>query len=145
MSLAYPTFGSNTPVVVDGDYHYTNMFDVVVDSFYSALEKLNYGGANVYVAETGWPTRGNPPYTSVENARTYNQGLLKKFTMGSTRATLRRPNVPVVTFFFEMFDEVEQGFGLSAVRFINALSSGSGYKMYCDRDQINSVKSQNNR
>ncbi|RID54839.1 hypothetical protein BRARA_G02129 [Brassica rapa] len=102
ISTAYPTFGSNTPVVVDGDYHYTNMFDVVVDSFYSALEKLNYGGANVYVAETGWPTRGNPPYTSVENARTYNQGLLKKFTMGSTRATLRRPNVPVVTFFFEM-------------------------------------------
>ncbi|VVA95666.1 unnamed protein product [Arabis nemorensis] len=116
ISLEYATFGSTSPVVTDGNYQYTNMFDAMVDSFNAALEKLSYGGVKVYVAETGWPTRGNPPYTSVENARAYNQGLLKKLTTG-TMGTPRRPNVPVVTFFFEMFNEdlkqgeVEKSFG----------------------------------
>ncbi|ESQ27340.1 hypothetical protein EUTSA_v10019644mg [Eutrema salsugineum] len=116
VSLAYATFGSDKPVVIDGNYQYTNIFDAAVDSFNAALEKLGHGGVKVYVAETGWPTRGNPPYTSVENARAYNQGLLKKLTTGA-RATPRRPQVPVVTFFFEMFNEdlkqgeVEQSFG----------------------------------
>lgn len=116
ISLEYATFGSTSPVVTDGEYQYTNMFDASLDAFNAALEKINYGSVKVYVAETGWPTRGNVPYTSVENARAYNQGLLKKLTTGNT-GTPRRPNVPVMTFFFEMFNEdlkeneVEKSFG----------------------------------
>ncbi|CAN8275590.1 unnamed protein product [Cochlearia groenlandica] len=116
ISLNYATFGPNPPVVTDGYYQYTNMFDAMVDAFNAALEKLNHGDVKVYVAETGWPTRGNEPYTCVENARAYNKGLLKKLTTGN-RATPRRPNVPVVTFFFELFNEdlkegeVEKNFG----------------------------------
>ncbi|VYS51355.1 unnamed protein product [Arabidopsis thaliana] len=115
VSLEYATFRSTSPVVTDGKYQYTNIFDATLDAFNVALEKINHGSVKVYVAETGWPTRGNDPYTSVENARAYNQGLLKKLTTG--KGTPRRPNVPVITFFFEMFNEdlkqgaVEQSFG----------------------------------
>lgn len=116
VSLEYATFRSTSPVVNDGKYQYTNLFDATLDAFNAALEKINYGSVKVYVAETGWPTRGNAPYTSVENARAYNQGLLKKLTSGN-KGTPRRPGVPVMTFFFEMFNEnlkegeVEKSFG----------------------------------
>ncbi|KAG7590507.1 Glycoside hydrolase family 17 [Arabidopsis suecica] len=116
VTLEYATFRSTSPVVTDGKYQYTNIFDASLDAFNAALEKINHGSVKVYVAETGWPTRGNVPYTSVENARAYNQGLLKKLTTGN-KGTPRRPNVPVMTFFFEMFNEdlkegdVEKSFG----------------------------------
>lgn len=51
-----------------------------------------------------------------ENTRAYNQGLLKKLTTGN-RGPLRRPEVHVMIFFFEMFNEdlkegeVEKSFG----------------------------------
>ncbi|KAL0683693.1 hypothetical protein Bca4012_050541 [Brassica carinata] len=76
-----------------------------------------YANVVVTVAESGWPTEGNPPYTSVDNARAYNLGLLT--CGGATRMrTPRRPETAVDVFLFEMFREnqkqgpVEQSFGM---------------------------------
>ncbi|CAA7013383.1 unnamed protein product [Microthlaspi erraticum] len=117
--LDYAVFKSQTPVVIDGDLTYTNMFEAMVDGFNAALEKVNAGNVVVMVAESGWPTEGNPPYTSVENAAAYNSGL--RTCGGALRMrTPRRPETPVDVFLFEMFREnekegpVEQSFGMFA-------------------------------
>ncbi|KAF2562685.1 hypothetical protein F2Q70_00016372 [Brassica cretica] len=117
ISLDYAVFKSNTPVVIDGDLKYSNMFVAMVDGFNAALEKINARNVVVTVAESGWPTEGNPPYTSVDNARAYNLGLLT--CGGATRMrTPRRPETTVDVFLFEMFREnqkqgpVEQSFGM---------------------------------
>ncbi|KAL0731976.1 hypothetical protein Bca4012_028070 [Brassica carinata] len=119
ISLDYAVFKSNTPLVIDGDLQYSNMFVAMVDAFNAALEKINAGGVVVTVAESGWPTEGNPPYTSVDNARAYNLGLMT--CGGATRMrTPRRPETAVDVFLFEMFREnqkegpVEQSFGMFA-------------------------------
>ncbi|XP_010521297.1 PREDICTED: putative glucan endo-1,3-beta-glucosidase GVI [Tarenaya hassleriana] len=115
ISLDYATFGPNATELVDGYLRYHNLFESMVDGFNAALEKIGSGGVRVVVAESGWPTRGNAPYTSVENARKYHVGLLSYVVQAKTP---RRPETDVDTFFFEMFTEdlkqgeVEQSFGL---------------------------------
>lgn len=119
ISLDYATFKSETPLLIDGDLKYNNMFEAMVDGFNAALEKINAGNVVVMVAESGWPTEGNPPHTSVDNARAYNLGI--RTCGGSTRrGTPRRPETVVDVFLFEMFREnqkegsVEQSFGIFA-------------------------------
>ncbi|EOA33978.1 hypothetical protein CARUB_v10021473mg [Capsella rubella] len=121
MVNVYPYFAyaSQTPIVIDGDFQYSNMFDAMVDGFNSALEKINAGNVVVMVGETGWPTDGYQPYTSVDNAKAYNMGI--RTCGGSSRKpTPRRPYTPVDVFLFEMFKEdlkdgpVEQSFGIFA-------------------------------
>ncbi|XP_038896614.1 glucan endo-1,3-beta-glucosidase-like [Benincasa hispida] len=115
ISLNYALFTSSTPVVVDGDLHYFNLFDAMVDSFYAALEKIDAGGVGIAISETGWPTDGNEPFTSVDNALTYNKNFVKHVTSGV--GTPKRPNVFYDAILFEMFNEdlkapgVEQNFG----------------------------------
>ncbi|KAJ4909137.1 Glycosyl hydrolase superfamily protein [Raphanus sativus] len=117
ISLDYAVFKSNAPVVIDGGFEYSNMFVAMVDGFNAALEKINAGGVVVTVAESGWPTEGNPPYTSVDNAKAYNSGLLT-CGGGARMRTPRRPGTAVDVFLFEMFREnqkqgpVEQSFGM---------------------------------
>ncbi|MBA0554999.1 hypothetical protein Golob_014068 [Gossypium lobatum] len=114
ISAQYAMFTSTAPVVIDGSFQYFNLFDAMVDAFNAALEKINFGNVKVAVAETGWPTVGNEPYTSVANAQTYNRNLLNHVTQNGTP---RRPDYIMPTFFFEMFNEdlkgnvVEQNFG----------------------------------
>ncbi|KAK1319132.1 Glucan endo-1,3-beta-glucosidase, basic vacuolar isoform [Acorus calamus] len=45
MSLKYATFTSPNAVVFDGPHRYQNLFDAMVDSIYSALERS--GVANI--------------------------------------------------------------------------------------------------
>ncbi|KAK8708463.1 hypothetical protein V6N13_059503 [Hibiscus sabdariffa] len=107
-------FTSSTLVVIDGNLQYFNLFDAMVDAFNTAVEKINFGNIKLVVTETGWPTIGNDPYTSVSNAQTYNKNLLSHVTWNGTP---RRPNYIMPTFFFEMFNEnlkegaLEQNFG----------------------------------
>ncbi|PPD77256.1 hypothetical protein GOBAR_DD25822 [Gossypium barbadense] len=114
ISAQYAMFTSTAPVVIDGSFQYFNLFDAMVDAFNAALEKINFGNVKVAVAETGWSTVGNEPYTSVANAQTYNRNLLNHVTQNGTP---RRPDYIMPTFFFEMFNEdlkgnvVEQNFG----------------------------------
>ncbi|VVA95668.1 unnamed protein product [Arabis nemorensis] len=118
ISLDYSVFKSETPVVVDGDLEYNNMFAAMIDAFNAALEKINAGNVVVTVAETGWPTEGNPPYTSVDNAMAYNLGILSTCGGSTPMRTPRRPETTVDVFLFAMFKEnqkqgpVEQSFGI---------------------------------
>ncbi|KAJ6709425.1 GLYCOSYL HYDROLASE SUPERFAMILY PROTEIN [Salix koriyanagi] len=73
------------------------------DAFYAALEKINQPGLTVAVTESGWPTAGNEPITSPENAETYNRNLLNHVEEG--RGTPRRPSQPLDVYFFAMFNE----------------------------------------
>ncbi|KAJ0085100.1 hypothetical protein Patl1_08437 [Pistacia atlantica] len=83
ISLDYATFKATDPVV-DGELNYFNLFDAMVDSFYAAMEKINAGNISLIVSETGWPSAGNDPKTSIENAKTYNQNLVTHITGNGT-------------------------------------------------------------
>ncbi|XP_031740439.1 glucan endo-1,3-beta-glucosidase [Cucumis sativus] len=115
ISMSYALFTSTSPVVVDGDLQYFNLLDAMVDSFYAALEKIGVEGVRIGISETGWPTKGNEPFTSVENALTYNKNIVEHVSSGV--GTPRMPNLQYDVVLFEMFNEdlkspgVEQNFG----------------------------------
>ncbi|KAK6257443.1 hypothetical protein QUC31_000902 [Theobroma cacao] len=114
ISAEYALFTSTLAVVSDGRLQYFNLFDAVCDAFNAALEKINFANVKLAVAETGWPTGGNPPLSSVANAQTYNRNLMNHVMQNGTP---RRPGHLMEAFFFEMFNEnlkenaVEQNFG----------------------------------
>lgn len=115
ISLDYALFKSNGTVVMDGNLGYNNLFDAMVDSMYAAFEKIGDSSVVIDISETGWPSAGNEPYTTIENAQTYNKNLIDHVISG--KGTPRRPNQIFNTFIFEMFNEnlksagVEQNFG----------------------------------
>ncbi|OVA08814.1 Glycoside hydrolase [Macleaya cordata] len=114
--LDYALFKSTSPVVVDGNLNYYNLFDAMVDAFNAALEKINMSDIYLSISESGWPSAGNGDDTSIENAKTYNTNLVNHvLETGSPRKPHHRYN----TFVFSMFNEdlkqpagVEQHFGL---------------------------------
>ncbi|XP_006645315.2 lichenase-2-like [Oryza brachyantha] len=113
MDLSFALFTSPGTVVQDGEYGYQNQFDASVDALYTAVAKLGGEHVRVVVSETGWPTAGGVA-ASVENARTFNQNLVRHVRRG----TPRRPGKKVETYVFAMFNEnlkepgVEQNWGL---------------------------------
>ncbi|KAL5229007.1 hypothetical protein ABZP36_017272 [Zizania latifolia] len=112
MDISFALFTAEGPVVQDAGYGYQNMFDVTVDALYTAVQKLGGSRVRVVVSETGWPSAGGVA-ASVENARTFNQNLVRHVSMG----TPRRPR-KIETYVFAMFNEnlkeagVEQNWGL---------------------------------
>lgn len=115
ISAEFALFLSQEPVVRDGDYEYYNLFDAMVDSFHAALEKIGASNVGLVISETGWPSAGNEPYTSKDNARTYNKNLMDHVASG--KGTPRKPGTSFDYFYFAMFNEnkkqagVEQNFG----------------------------------
>ncbi|KAJ6685470.1 GLYCOSYL HYDROLASE SUPERFAMILY PROTEIN [Salix purpurea] len=103
ISLDYALLRPGAPSAGDQNLEYDNIFDGMVDAFYAALEKINQPGLTVAVTESGWPTAGNEPITSPENAETYNRNLLNHVEEG--RGTPRRPSQPLDVYFFAMFNE----------------------------------------
>ncbi|KAK7837219.1 putative glucan endo-1 [Quercus suber] len=57
------------------------MYDVLVDAFFWAMEKLDLD-VKMVIGETGWPAYGNGGLTTPELARTYNQNFLRHITAG---------------------------------------------------------------
>ncbi|KAJ6930541.1 glucan endo-1,3-beta-glucosidase-like [Populus alba x Populus x berolinensis] len=110
----YALFAATTPVVTDGSFLYYDLFDAMVDAFHAALERIGYPGLRVAIGESGWPSAGNDPYTSIDNAMIYNRNLVNHVL---TNGTPRRPGEIMETFLFAMFNEnlkpgaVEQNFG----------------------------------
>ena len=115
--LDYALFNSPGTVVNDkgNGKNYQNLFDANVDTFYSALEKTGGGKVPVVVSESGWPSGGgDPAITTVANAQTYNQKLIKHVGQGTPKRA-----GPIETYIFAMFnedqkrgEETEKHFGL---------------------------------
>ncbi|KAE8653517.1 glucan endo-1,3-beta-glucosidase isoform X3 [Cucumis sativus] len=113
-TLDYALFNGPS-VVKDGNFDYHNVFEVMVDAIYAALEKCGGTNVSIVVSESGWPSAGDGN-TKVENgvAGSYYSNLIK-FVQGGTQ---RRPGRAIETYLFAMFDEnlrspaVDKHFGL---------------------------------
>ncbi|KAK4372739.1 hypothetical protein RND71_008123 [Anisodus tanguticus] len=128
----YPYFGYNpqqvdfllfkqNPGVFDkfSKKMYTNMFDMLLDAVYMSMKRLGYADVDIIAAETGWPSVGESfePQCTVENAASYNGGLLRKYVTGS--GTPLMPHRKIETYIFDLFNEntkpgsaAERNFGL---------------------------------
>lgn len=116
ISLDYALFKSTDPVVDDGGRLYKSLFDALVDSLISAMEKSGHPDIPIVITESGWPSAGNAAAT-VENAQTYNNNLIKHVL--SNAGTPKRPGQHIDTYIFALFnenlkggDEPERHFGL---------------------------------
>ncbi|GMI92847.1 hypothetical protein like AT3G55430 [Hibiscus trionum] len=84
---------------------YTNMFDEILDSTYSAMKALGYGNVEIAIGETGWPTQGDAstPFATLENAISYNGHVVKEIVSG--KGTPLMPNRTFETYMFALFNE----------------------------------------
>lgn len=115
----YALFEPNGGVLDAGTgINYTNMFDAQLDAVYSAMKRVGYEDVDMVVAETGWPSVGDPgqPGVSLENALLFNRNLVKHVNSG--KGTPLMPNRTFETYIFALFNEnqkisiPEQNFGL---------------------------------
>lgn len=116
--LQYALFTAPNVVVTDpvGSRQYRNLFDALVDTLYSAVERSGGSNIEIVVSESGWPSAGDNREASVQNAGTYYRNLINHVKRNGTP---KRPGKLIETYLFAMFDEnikrgaeTEKHFGL---------------------------------
>ncbi|XP_059667295.1 glucan endo-1,3-beta-glucosidase 11-like [Cornus florida] len=106
VSLEYVLFNPNSGMVdPNTKLHYDNMLYAQVDAVIFAAARMGFGGLEVRVSETGWPSRGDSDEVgaTVENAATYNRNLLRR-QLGNEGTPLR-PNMRLEVYLFALFNE----------------------------------------
>ncbi|KAL0398331.1 UNVERIFIED_CONTAM: Glucan endo-1,3-beta-glucosidase 11 [Sesamum radiatum] len=85
--------------------HYDNMLYAQVDAVTFAMAKMGYGGLEVRVSETGWPSRGDPNEigATLENAAIYNRNILRRQL--ANEGTPLRPRTRLEIYVFALFNE----------------------------------------
>lgn len=107
--IEYALFQSlpKTKEIVDPNtvFHYTSMFDAMLDATYYSMEALNFSGIPVIITETGWPWLGgvDEPDATVENAETYNNNLIRRVLNNS--GPPGHLSLPVSAYIYELFNE----------------------------------------
>ncbi|KAF9618748.1 hypothetical protein IFM89_002443 [Coptis chinensis] len=88
-------------------FHYSDMFDAMVDAAYYSMVALNFSGIPVVVTESGWPWFGgtNEPAATIENAEAYNNNRLWVLNNSGPPS---QPSIPVSTYIYELFNEESQ-------------------------------------
>ncbi|OMO76155.1 Glycoside hydrolase, family 17 [Corchorus capsularis] len=107
IDINYALFTSPGVVVQDGPFGYQNVFDAMLDAYYSALEKVGAPDVEVVVSETGWPSDGGIA-ASVVYASAYYQNLISHVETSGTGSP-RRAGWPIQAYLFAMFDENLKG------------------------------------
>ncbi|KAL8460934.1 hypothetical protein ACS0TY_032436 [Phlomoides rotata] len=104
--LNYVLFNPN-PGMVDPAtrLHYDNMMYAQVDAVIYAMARIGYGGVEVGVSETGWPSRGdaNEIGATLQNAAIYNHNILRR--QMQNEGTPLRPNKRLEIYVFALFNE----------------------------------------
>ncbi|KAL0339115.1 UNVERIFIED_CONTAM: Glucan endo-1,3-beta-glucosidase 4 [Sesamum angustifolium] len=86
-------------------FHYSSMFDALVDAAYNSIAALNFSGIPIVVTETGWPwsAGANEPDATAENAETYNKNLIRR--VANDTGPPSQPAIPINTYIYELFNE----------------------------------------
>ncbi|KAM7500694.1 hypothetical protein LguiA_025108 [Lonicera macranthoides] len=106
ISLDYVLFSPNSGMVDPyTKLHYDNMLYAQVDSVIFAMARMGFGGIEVRVSETGWPSKGdtNEIGATVGNAAIYNRNLLRRQLR--SEGTPLRPNMRLEVYLFALFNE----------------------------------------
>ncbi|XP_026394838.1 glucan endo-1,3-beta-glucosidase 14-like [Papaver somniferum] len=104
--LDYVLFNPN-PGMVDPytKLHYDNMLYAQVDAVIFAIARMGFGGLEVKVSETGWPSKGDQDEVgaTTENAQIYNRNLLRR--QMANEGTPLRPSQKLDVYLFALFNE----------------------------------------
>jgi len=81
------------------------MLDAQLDAVFSAMKILGFDDLEIVIAETGWPSMGDPHQIGVDlkSAAEYNGNLMRHVTSGADTPLM--PNRTFETFIFALFDE----------------------------------------
>ncbi|KAL4574746.1 hypothetical protein LXL04_021582 [Taraxacum kok-saghyz] len=119
-TLNYAMFRPNSGVFDEISHkNYTNMLDAQLDATYTAMKQLGFSDVEIVIAETGWPSKGDPGQIGVDinSAREFNVNLIKHVMSGL--GTPLMPNKTFETYIFALFNEdlkpgatSERNFGL---------------------------------
>ncbi|XP_047940354.1 glucan endo-1,3-beta-glucosidase 14-like [Salvia hispanica] len=105
--IDYALLNPNNPGMVDPNtrLRYDNMLYAQVDAVAFAMARLGFGGIEVRVSETGWPSRGdvNEVGATLQNAAMYNRNILRRQVRGE--GTPLRPNARLEIYVFALFNE----------------------------------------